>query len=127
MFNDCIYNWVGRVVGFILCPLAVLGVLVPFTTFPTRSATVLAGSILVAVAVGIVFGNAYLYCRRCTVDDSASPFPLFASIAASSGIVVLFGFQYRIPAIAIIADLLGQPFLGICLASILGLGGRRTR
>ena len=118
---------IGGLIGYVLCPIALFGFVAPFTVFLSSTASAIIGYSLVAVAVGIVLCNVYLCCRRCVVTGSASYFPLFGAIAASGGIVALFGLVWWIPAIVIcvLADVFGQPILGGVVVAMLRLDAPR--
>ena len=123
MFSQSAYNIVHGLIGYVLCPLSLLGLPAPLAVFLPRPVAQIIGYSLLAVAAGIVLCNLYLSCRRCVVDGSASHFPLFGAFAASGGLAALFGLAFWVPALLVcgIIDVFGQILLATVVIAVFRL------
>ncbi|HIE96548.1 MAG TPA: hypothetical protein EYG03_28610 [Planctomycetes bacterium] len=123
MFGSVPYRIIGSVIGFILCPIALLSLAGPFTALFPESVAQIAGRTFITTAILIVVCNVYLSCRRSVVDGSASFFPLFAALAGAGGVAAFYGAAWWVPAILGfgVLDLIGQPILSGIVISVMRL------
>ncbi len=121
MYSKTIYNFVGGMMGYVLCPVALAGLGMPLCLRLFRHACPVLAIVFFWVAVLIALGNVYLCARHGVTGEGASYFPVFFSLAAipawilsrpaggmssSAGIVLLI-LSY---------DFLGQGILGAMVA-----------
>ena len=120
LFGSAVYQLVGAVTGFVLCPLSLAGIAGPFLYGPDSPAAIWFGRVMLTSAALLVASNVYFCCRRQVVRDSASFFPVFAALSASGGVAALHGGAWFLPALAGfgVLDLIGQPILGGIVAGL---------
>ncbi|MFO0906000.1 MAG: hypothetical protein U0939_23535 [Pirellulales bacterium] len=99
MLGCSVYNAICLLLGYILCPLATLGLLGLIAPTLPDGYRLFFAYFLAVVAMAIVLCNVYLVFRRALIEQSASYSPIVAAIAGAGSVGMIAGWIAWFPAL----------------------------
>lgn len=127
-FSESVYNTVGRILGYGLAPLSVMGLGLPLYLRTQAGTQKVLGLVHLVLCFLTILCNAYLICRRKRLGNGASMFPILVTLTAVPAFFLLLpplGFFWStVMVVSIVAfDFLGQPILARFFCRAAGLTG----